>query len=177
VNLTELITKAKDEWPPIELLEFCGSYYSPYYHFMYLVALEVKGYCVELGCEKGRGLLAMALSGNNVVGFDLNQSPELKLSDYPNITFFQESSLPVNGFFDDKVLGLLHIDTEHTYTQAKNEFEAYKPYFDKPAIIIFDDLHAMNDDVKCFFDELPYEKIQDDEMHPGCGWGVMIYDD
>lgn len=143
---------------------------------MYLAGLEVKGYLVELGCEKGRGLLALALTGRDVVGFDLNRPPELDLSQYPNVTFFQESSLPVNGFFNGQSIGLLHIDTEHTYTQAKNEFHSYKPYFSKPAIIIFDDLHAMNDDVKRFFDELPYEKVQDDELHPGCGWGVIWYE-
>lgn len=143
---------------------------------MYLAGLIIKGCLVELGCEKGRGLLALALTGRDVIGFDLNRAPEFDLAQYPNVTFFQESSLPVHSLFATKPIGLLHIDTEHSYAQASNEFGQYQPYLTRPAIVIFDDLHAMDDDVLRFFDELPYEKLQDDEMHPGCGWGAIWYE-
>jgi len=143
---------------------------------MYLAGQEVPGICVELGCEKGRGLLAMALTGRDVIGFDLNRSPELELSDYPNITFSQISSLPVPEILTGKAIGLLHLDTEHSYAQVENEWGQYQGYLSKPAIVIFDDLHAMDDDVKRFFDKLPFDKIQDDELHPSCGWGVVLYE-
>jgi hypothetical protein len=177
MNLARLIKRAKTQKPPRQLIDFCGDYYSPYYNFMYIAGMHVEGSLVELGCEKGRGLLALALTGNNVIGFDLNRSPDLDLSDLPNVTFFQESSLPVRAnLFTGMPIGLLHLDTEHSYSQVDNEFNQYKPFLAKPALIIFDDLHAMDDDVKRFFDSLPYEKIQDDEMHPGCGWGVVLYE-
>jgi hypothetical protein len=41
-------------------------------------------------------------------------------------------------------------------------------------VVLFDDLHAMEDAVIYFFNELPYEKIEDDRLH-SCGYGVMIY--
>lgn len=176
MNLQELIDQAKSEPPPKKLLEFCNGYYEPYYNFIYLAGQQVGGCLVELGCEKGRGLLAMALTGKEVVGFDLNRSPDLDLSQYPNVTFFQESSLPVHWFLNDKKVGLLHLDTEHSYAQVENEWAQYLGYLTKPAIVIFDDLHAMNDDVKRFFDSLPYSKIQDDDLHPTCGWGVVLYE-
>ena len=177
MNLLKTIAKqAKEQLPPNELADFCGDYYEPYYHFMYLAGRMMSGYLVELGCEKGRGLLAMALTGKDVIGFDLNRPPDLDLSQYPNIHFFKASSLPVHTFMEEKQIGLLHIDTEHTYTQAKNEFNAYTPYLAKPSIIILDDLYARENDVLRFFDELPFDKIHDDELHPGCGWGAVLYE-
>jgi len=100
----------------------------------------------------------------------------LELSDYPNITFSQISSLPVPEILTGKAIGLLHLDTEHSYAQVENEWGQYQGYLSKPAIVIFDDLHAMDDDVKRFFDKLPFDKIQDDELHPSCGWGVVLYE-
>ena len=74
-------------------------------------------------------------------------------------------------------INLLHIDTEHSYAMAKAEFEAYKPYLAKGAYVLFDDLHAMDDDVLMYFDELDYYKIQDDRLHPICGYGILIYEE
>lgn len=178
-QLLRLVRAAKNEQPPKELLNYCGDYYSPYYNFMFLTAVELTtGYCVELGCEKGRGLLALAMSGRGVIGIESQPQPKIDevLNAYSNIEFYVRSSLPVwESLFEGKQIGLLHIDTEHSYSQAKNEFEAYQPYLIDGAIVIFDDLHAMNDGVKKYFDELPYDKIQDDDLHPSCGWGVVLY--
>jgi hypothetical protein len=41
---------------------------------------------------------------------------------------------------------------------------------------MFDDLHAMDDGVLQAFAELPYAKIQQDKLHPGNGYGVLIYE-
>lgn len=83
--------------------------------------------------------------------------------------------MPVPEAIKSHSISLLHIDTEHSYAMAKAEFEAYQPYLMKPAVVIFDDLHAMENDVLRYFMELPYPKIQDDRMHPQTGWGVMLY--
>lgn len=177
-QLHKLVTRAKSGRPPKKLLDYCEDYYSPYYHFMYLAARQIKGYCVELGCEKGRGLLAMALSGQKVIGIDSYPAPELflLLQTFPEIEFYNRQSLPVWGeYFKDKEIGLLHIDTEHSYSQARAEFEGYQPYLSNGAVVIFDDLHAQNDSVLKYFNSLPYDKIQDDDLHPSCGWGVVLY--
>lgn len=174
--LQQLIDRAKNEPPPNELLDFCGAYYEPYYHFLYLAGRLMSGYLVELGCEKGRGLLAMALTGKDVIGFDLNRETELDLSQYPNVTFFKESSLPVHPFLRGKKIRVLHIDTEHSYAQASNEFGQFREYLASPAIVVFDDLYARDNDVLKFFDELPFDKVHDDEMHPVCGWGAIWYE-
>lgn len=115
---------------------------------------------------------------SRIIGIESQPQEKLYnfLKRYPSIQFYHRSSLPVKeGLFDGQQISLLHIDTEHSYSQAKNEFEAYKPYLLDGAIVIFDDLHAMNDDVKRYFDELPYQKIEDEDLHPSCGWGVVLY--
>ncbi len=176
--LRELIIKAKSSRPPLTLIEYCAEQYQPYYYFMYLASLEVRGLCLELGCEKGRGLVAMAMSGKWVIGIDHIKKQEIDqvLSDYPNVTFWEQSSLPVSDYFEDREIGLFHIDTEHTYSMAKAEFEAYQPCLAKPSLILFDDLHAAEDSVLDYFKGLPYSKVQDDELHPSSGWGVVLYE-
>jgi SAM-dependent methyltransferase len=164
---------------PDTLIEFYGDYFQPYYRFMTQV---MSGLLVELGCDNGRGLVSLAWGWQErtqVVGIDhtrkagIDKAQEL----FDNIIFLQQDSLPVPEWFDnqDEKISLLHIDTEHSYSMAKAEFEAYQPYLANPAIIIFDDLHAQEDSVLKYFMELPYPKIQDDRMHPVCGWGVVLY--
>ena len=177
--LNRLVLRAKREKPPAELLSVCGEYYSPYYHFMYLAACEIdRLLLVELGTETGRGLISLALSGRRVLGIDHIKRPEIDevLFHFPNAWFFKSSSLPVPAFFELATIGLLHIDTEHSEAQAREEFEAYKPYLRSRAVVIFDDLNAMDNAVGKYFESLPYSKIRDDDLHPSCGWGVLLYE-
>ena len=192
MNLKRLIDKAIQAKPLPSLSWLYGDYYSPYYNLMYLLASTIKnGLLVELGVESGRGLVSLAVGSkgirtvskdnhNLIIGLDSNWHPTLNLvlHQYPEIMFFNWSSLPVPDIITKfgREIGLLHIDTEHSYSMAKAEFEAYKPYLAKGAYVLFDDLHAQDDDVLRYFNELPYEKVQDDRLHPSCGYGVMIYE-
>lgn len=181
MNLRLLISRAIHSKPIEQVTEICGNEYQPYYNLMYLLAKQInKGLLVELGVHKGRGVGCLAAAGNDnlVIGLDTNVPPELAdvLAKYHNILFFQKSSMPV-PIDINRSISLLHIDTEHSYAMAKAEFEAYKPYLAKGAYVLFDDLHAQEDDVLRYFNELPYrQKIQDDRLHPVCGYGVMIYE-
>jgi hypothetical protein len=135
---------------------------------------------VELGVDQGRGLVSLAYGGGNgsrVYGIDHTKKPQIDeaLRLFNNITFLQTNSNPPPGKIPDNIY-LLHIDTEHSASQAETEFEAYKPKLASPAIVIFDDLHAQEDSVLEYFMSLPYPKIQDDRMHPVCGWGVVLYE-
>ena len=178
-QLQNLIDKAIDTQPPQALEEYCNPHYEPYYHLMYLLAKNLKGQlAVELGVETGRASTALALGGMNVVGIDHTRHDKISnvIGAYPNFIFAEADSMPIPDIVKGKNIALLHIDTEHTYPQAKEEFNAYKPFLIDKAIVLFDDLHAMEDEVLRFFEELPYEKIQDDRLHSPCGYGVMIYD-
>lgn len=182
MNLKRLINKAIKTGPPASLAWVYGDYYSPYYHLMYLLAGTVKnGLLAELGVHKGRGLASLAAGSksNFVIGMDTDpggRGLEEVLSKFGNTWFWLRPSLPVSDYFTGKKINILHIDTEHSHAMAQAEFEAYQPYLAKGAFVLFDDLHAQNDGVKAYFDSLPYEKVEDDRLHPSCGYGVLVYE-
>lgn len=181
MKLKSLVNKAIKNGPPANLAWVYQNYYSPYYYLLNLLAGTVKnGLLVELGVHVGRGLASMAAANptNLVIGLDNKYEPELDivLDAYPNIGFLHKPSLPVPSYFANQTIHLLHIDTEHSHSMAKAEFEAYKPYLASGAFVCFDDLHAKDDDVLAYFKTLPYEKVQDDRLHPSCGYGVMRYE-
>lgn len=174
------INKSLKNKPRKELLEKCGQYYSPYYNLMYLLGKEMKdkGVAVELGSETGRGSTAFALSGIESYGVDNKDRREVRdvESKFENFTFIFGSSLPVPPQIQGKQIAVLHIDTEHSYSQAENEFKAYEPYLIDGAYVLFDDTHAAEDDVLDFVLSLPYEKIEEDDLHPTCGYAVVRYE-
>ena len=173
-KLAELIDKAVHGYPPTCLVNMCQTYYEPYYYLMHLLAAEVEqGDIVELGVSNGYGVSSFAY-GNpavKVIGLDLNVSP---IYCPANVDFHLMSALPVPDFVDE--IAILHIDTEHSYGNARNEFMQYKAHLLPGSVVMFDDLHAMDDGVLQAFYELPYPKIQDDRLHPGNGYGVLIYE-
>jgi len=168
--------------PPKEILEYCGAYYSPYYNFAYAMMCAAGTYwpsvvAVELGVEKARCSFSMLQYENGIViGLDTHPTVEasrLALREPRFIYLNQPSSqVPVN-ILEHKRISILHIDTEHSYGMAKMEFEAYFPYLTNPAFVLFDDIHAMNDDVLKFVKELPYYKVIEDRLHPICGYAVV----
>ncbi len=171
-EVAKIIEIAIRHKPPIEITTMTGEYYQPYYYLMYLLARRVTaGNIVELGVSKGYGVNSFAFGNPDVkvVGLDLNVEPDFIA---PNVDFHLMSALPVPDFIDD--IAILHIDTEHSYSNAKNEFWQYKPFLLPGAVVMFDDLHAMDDGVLKAFYELPYAKIQDDRLHPINGYGVLI---
>ena len=163
---------------PKELSKFCGKWYSPYYNLFYLLAETHKGVAVELGVDKGRGSFAFALGGCDVIGIDHTRKDGIDKLDnkFPHFVFLETDTLPVPEQIKEQGIDFLHIDTEHSYSMAKAEYEAYQPYLNDPAIVFFDDLHAQDDDVLKFFNALPYQKIQDDRLHPVDGFGILLYE-
>ncbi len=187
-EIARLIELAIDCKPPKIIVDMCidadGNWYQPYYHLMFLLATRIKyGKAVELGVEQGRGAMSMAAgcSDQQVIGLDnnddiLSRSKEA-MDNFSNLTVYALPSLPVPEFIqvNGRHVALLHVDTEHSYSMAKAEFEAYEPYLQPGAAVLFDDLHSQGDDVLRYFSELPYPKIQDDRLHPVNGYGVMLY--
>jgi hypothetical protein len=174
-RLAKLIERAVNNYAPSQIYIACGEYYQPYYYLFYLMSkdLQAGSVAVELGVSKGRGVYSLAL-GNpwvKVIGLDHNVEPEHTLK---NVDFHFLSSLPVPDFIAG--VSVLHIDTEHSYDNALNEFDQYKSRLLPGAVVCFDDLHAMDNGVLRAFYELPYPKIQCDALHPGNGYGVLIYE-
>jgi len=185
-EIARLIELAIDRKPPKAIADICidadGDWYQPYYHLMFLLATRIKyGKAIELGVEQGRGVLSIALGCSNyqVIGLDNNVHPLARKVEerFDDLVVYELPSLPVPDFIqvNQRHIALLHIDTEHSYAMAEAEFEAYEPYLQPGAVVLFDDLHAQGNDVLRYFSELPYPKIQDDRLHPVNGYGVMLY--
>lgn len=177
--MQDLIERAVNNKPCLLLDAYCGVNYSPYYNLMYHLAWNM-GHClaVELGVETGRGCYSMLLDSRAVViGIDCHETEQAhKLAlECNRFVYLVQSSLVIpDAILRHKCIHILHIDTEHSYANAKQEFEAYKPYLADDAVILFDDTHAMDDGVLKFVNELPHEKIVDDRLHPICGFAVVL---
>lgn len=177
-ELGRLVQLALDKEPPAELRDYCGIYYDPYYHLLYLLALHTDGACVELGVETGRGLLALGLSGRTVWGIDNNLRLEAKIiaADMKNVSVIEGSSLPPHQRIIEEVGGdisILHVDTEHSFAQAREEFNQWMPHLRPGAVVCFDDTHAMGDDVGRFVISIQRPMIFDDRLH-SCGYAAVI---
>lgn len=176
--LLTLITQALEILPPQAILDYCEPFYSPYYHLMYLLAKEsAYALCVECGVESGRGSFSMLYGGARVIGIDNNPDRKDVLKENGNFQMIIGTSTDVPQAVKEagRQISVLHIDTEHNFTQAKNEFEAYKPFLKDGAVVLFDDTNAMNGEVLRYLESLPYEKFVNDDLHPSCGFGGMIY--
>ena len=179
-DLARLVEFAVTKDPPPALLEYCGKEYRPYYHLLYLLALSTPHKCVELGVEKGRGAFGMCLAGREVWGMDHTRRDEIVGLEarFPNFHYLECDSLPTPGQIPEQVtgpVGLLHIDTEHSYSMAQAEFWAYKPLLLPGSVICFDDTHAQEHAVGHFVTSLPWPTVFDDRLHE-CGYAVMVYD-
>jgi len=165
----------KTENPAI--VEFCHPWYSPYYQLLYLLADHFHSeLAVELGVETGRGSFSLLQGGTRVIGVEQNKDRADVLRDHSNFQMLVMSSTPVPQLIRDAgKIAILHIDTEHSFSQVEVEFNAYKPYLQDGAVVLFDDTNAMEGDVRRFVESLPYEKFFDDRLHPTCGFGGLIY--
>ena len=171
--------------PPEEVIYRDYYKYIPYYHLMYLLVKEMAAdlpesdrlTVVEVGMDEGRGAASFAAGSPraDVWGIDntVRNPPLYEVLDrYPNIKFLHQESVPPPIWLPP--INIIHIDTEHTYEQAKSEFDAYKPMLAPGAVVMFDDLHKIDDEVQRLFDEIPWRKIQDDRLHPDTHFMVGI---
>ena len=184
-SLACFVEEAVHRDPPAELRAVCGDRYRPYYHLMYLLAGSIGSLlphwslCVELGVEKGRGSAAMALSGQPVFGVDHTRKGEIAVVQrrFPKFCFLEQPSTPVPGTIKNQgcPIGVLHVDTGHSYGQAREEWEHYEPLLAERAVVLFDDTHAMGDDVARFVVSLKHPMIFDERLHE-CGYAVVAYE-
>ena len=179
--LATLVEHALEHEPPPELVEYCTElYYRPYYNLLRLLAMNSDhGICVELGVEKGRAAFAMCLGGATVYGMDHTRRGELAAvrARFPGqFHFVEQPSLPLpQAILDqDQSISVLHVDTEHTFAQAREEFYAYQPLLAVPSVVCFDDTHAMENEVGHFVSTLSWPTIFDERLHE-CGYAVMLY--
>lgn len=174
---------------------------SPYYLFLYLLAKELAPKCcVELGVAQGLGSILMAapsraegmkdptLPIRHVVGVDIVKPgmypeayeirPTLKdiLHHWNMDTVEAADRYAKEGYGP---VGLIFIDSTHTRTHARREFEAWRPHLANECVLVADDIiHADNNTElpEWFEQDLPGEKkLFPDTLHrPDNCIGVAI---
>jgi hypothetical protein len=183
VSIAGLVEQAIYNDPPHEIRDICRENYRPYYHLLHLLAMEVgyllpEGICVELGVEKGRGSYAMALAGVEVWGMDHTRRGELSVLEakFPHFHYLEQPSLPVPKAIEQqgRRIVVLHVDTEHSFAQAREEYRFYKHLLADTAVVLFDDTHAQESAVGHFVASVGRPTIFDDRLHE-CGYAVMLF--
>jgi len=177
-QMLRAISRAVTHDPPRWVSELWGDYPEPYYHLFYRLARHAKT-VVELGVEKGRGSASFCI-GNprcQVYGVETHRRQEIDavIERFPNFHYIEASSLPIPEGIPEQI-DVLHIDTEHSYAQAENEFGTYKSRLVPGSVVCFDDTHAMDDGVLSYLMTLPYPIVLDDRLHSPCGYAVLYYD-
>ena len=188
--LVAMVEEAVHSEPPPELRAFCAERYRPYYYLMYQLAASMgvllpQGIIVELGVERGRGCAALSLGAPEYRVFGVDHTRRAAITPlqqrFPNFVFLEQSSTPVPDTVRNQrhlnyrlPISILHIDTDHTYGQARSEFLAYEPHLHDKAVVLFDDTHAEADDVARFVAGLKHPMIFDERLHE-CGYAVVAY--
>ena len=157
---------------------------SPYYRFLRLLAASLyPNLSVELGVCGGGGSLHLARGapGKRVVGVDIGKEYASQidwiLQNYSNFTFWPGDSVASAPeiYQSFGAVGILFIDTVHTYERTLEEYEAWKPYLDSSHVVCFDDLFRPG--MSQAWRELPGPKLRMDELHEQCedggGFGVI----
>ena len=169
--LTMLTADYKLPYPP-----------SPYYRFLRLLTEHFKpSLSVELGVSGGGGSLHLAIGHpeGKVVGVDIIRDHEKRIKfiedNYPNFEFmlFDSTKAATKIFKKYGEVGILFIDTDHTYKNTMKEYTAWKPYLSDNAIILLDDLKR--DGMVRAFNEVEGEKARYDFLNYGNGWGVVVH--
>ncbi len=158
---------------------------SRYYRFLRILAYEMRSrLSVELGVSGGGGSLHLAMGSPNgkVVGvdhaWDHAENINFILDNFPNYIFIKGDSIEYAPAIYESYgkIDILFIDTTHTYEQTLVEYNAYKIFLSKRAIVCFDDLFRPGME-KAWNDIEAKHKVRLDELHTGAtnggGFGVM----
>lgn len=159
---------------------------SRYYRFLQLLAFYLKpNLSVELGVSGGGGSLHLALGNpdGDVFGIDIEPVTNENIKtihamvDNFNMYFLDSVEAPewLGMEYGHIEVGILFIDTIHTYERTWQEFNAWKPYLSDNAVVCFDDL--LRPEMKGFWESLPEPKVRLDQLHDGAenggGFGVV----
>lgn len=160
---------------------------SPYYRFLRLLAGMLQpALSVELGVCGGGGSLHLALGNpkGRVIGVDYayDHPDHIRYINNvcPNFSFYLYDSIEAAMVVGEQYgeVGILFVDTVHTYERTLAEFAAWHPYLAKNAIVCFDDLFRPG--MAEAWAALPGNKIRIDALHDqaedGGGFGVLWLD-
>jgi predicted O-methyltransferase YrrM len=183
--------------PELQWLEEINNANVLYYRWLYRLAAYMRPeVAMELGVCRAQGSAHIAAGvglGGLTIGIDSNPwQPEcanntaairehgLRYEFLKADTTDHKTINAVRGFLGAQgKIGLLFIDTIHTYSQAIGEFYTYEPFLAKPAVIVMDDTLDPPNEVYRAFKAIPGERLEMNHLHiagrGSVGFGAIIY--
>lgn len=158
-----------------------------YYHFLYALAqqLPANSTFVVLGVNQGVccAHICAANAALTVVGVDANLTKQAWDLSYHYVNFHYVLDLAVGPVALDAItkyhalhpISAVFFDTTHTYAQVMSEYETLKPFLSAGTVLVFDDVHAGDDDVMKAIDEIPGTYVSLDQFPNILGFGVKLY--
>lgn len=175
MNLNEVVDTAGDTAPTGDA--FLDSLFGAdpsavYFRFLYrLVQRASPKFIVELGTWKGWSTAHLAAPDREctviTVDIALQREFEAIRPRYPNITFIggRTDDLGILSQVDDGRADICFVDTIHEREYVSKEVALWTRKVRRGGIMLFDDV-LMNDDMKGFWDWIPFEKV----LLPGLHW-------
>lgn len=159
---------------------------SAYYRFLeQLVAYKHPWLSVELGVCGGGGSYHLARGWvGKVIGVDIARDHEENIAfieaNCPNFEFWLTDSITAADRASKLKhrVGILFIDTVHTFEQTLEEWDAWKDILSPDAVVCFDDLFRPG--MQAAWDVIPPPKVRLDMLHTGAtnggGFGVKYFE-
>ena len=162
---------------------------NPYYRLFYRIAETLKPeFVVELGSWRAIAASHFALGNPDatVITIDIHREDKLaqqlciEAANYiPNLTYINAWSWDAIDIVKmiDKPLDCLFVDAWHDGKYVRREWELYSPLLSDSALVICDDITAAYnfEGMIDFWDELPYEKFLNNDIHPGVPMGFLHF--
>jgi predicted O-methyltransferase YrrM len=168
---------------PEEYTRYHTNFGHTYYLYLKTIVRELAPRKVlELGTDIGRSTLFMMLAlpkDSSLITVELHDKPRCDLSpffDDPRLTIVQGDDLDLSIYKERDLSGidLLYIDTNHDFDQISKEWELYRQFLAKDAIVILDDIH-LNAGMDRFWESLSYPKVDGSRTIHFSGWGIFAY--
>jgi len=162
---------------------------NPYYRLFYRIAQQLKPeFVVELGSWRAIAASHFALGNpeSTVITVDIHREDKVAqqlcieaANLIPNLTYINAWSWDAieTVRLVDKSLDVLFVDAWHDGKYVRREWELYSPLLSDVALVICDDITAAYnfEGMIDFWEELPYEKFLNNDIHPGVPIGLMRF--
>lgn len=181
----------------------------PYYRFFYHLSKMLQPrLVVELGGWQGTAAahFAKGYKNGNVITIDHHSDPGDDKNEYAMMLAVHEcrNLYYLQGWSNDKLaksqigqhaidrisvlpkvkqfpakIDILFIDSWHVYEYAKEDWQAYRPLLNNPALVICDDIqdgeveNAPISGMMRFWSEMPEPKFLNSNLHPGTNMGFV----
>lgn len=173
-----------------------GEGLQPYFRFLYHLAIELGGNCLEIGVYRGAGSFHMAASGNKTLGIDHQKQHDIDTFDFIEGDSVDEGTIKKVKSWVKKngKIKLLFQDSSHHYWPSVKEWELYSPFMAEGGIWVCDDItpafynpnpnpngrpeyqDPIGKGMVQYFESRPGDKKKYQNLHIGNAVGVILMD-